>query len=57
LPNDCFTRVPAGEFVRSNELQEGDFIVIYSGVKSGKYVRSLQVLIVVIVQFSFALLS
>jgi hypothetical protein len=28
----------AGEFVRSNELQEGDFIVIYSDVKSGKYV-------------------
>ncbi|KAG2560273.1 hypothetical protein PVAP13_4NG077257 [Panicum virgatum] len=27
-----------GEFVRSNELQEGDFIVIYSDVKSGKYV-------------------
>lgn len=28
----------AGEFVRSNELQQGDFIVIYSDVKSGKYV-------------------
>ena len=28
----------AGDFVRSNELQEGDFIVIYSDVKSGKYV-------------------
>ncbi|KAG0543180.1 hypothetical protein BDA96_02G167800 [Sorghum bicolor] len=26
-----------GEFVRSNELQQGDFIVIYSDVKSGKY--------------------
>ncbi|KAM0860944.1 hypothetical protein ACQ4PT_046218 [Festuca glaucescens] len=26
-----------GDFVRSNELQEGDFIVIYSDVKSGKY--------------------
>lgn len=27
----------AGDFVRSNELQEGDFIVIYSDVK-GRYV-------------------
>ncbi|KAM0860946.1 hypothetical protein ACQ4PT_046218 [Festuca glaucescens] len=30
-----------GDFVRSNELQEGDFIVIYSDVKSGKYVRPM----------------
>jgi hypothetical protein len=28
----------AGGFVRSNELKEGDFIVIYSDLKSGKYV-------------------
>jgi hypothetical protein len=28
----------AGDFVRMNDLQEGDFIVIYSDVKSGKYV-------------------
>ncbi|CAO1940665.1 unnamed protein product [Urochloa humidicola] len=33
-----------GEFVRSNELQEGDFIVIYSDVKSGKYlIRGVKV--------------
>ncbi|KAF5930617.1 hypothetical protein HYC85_031490 [Camellia sinensis] len=28
-----------GDFVRANGLQEGDFIVIYSDVKCGKYVR------------------
>ena len=28
----------SGDFVRSNGLQEGDFIVIYSDVKCGKYV-------------------
>ncbi|XP_062181911.1 regulatory protein viviparous-1-like [Phragmites australis] len=33
-----------GDFVRSNELQEGDFIVIYSDVKSGKYlIRGVKV--------------
>ncbi|KAG0540676.1 hypothetical protein BDA96_03G429400 [Sorghum bicolor] len=33
-----------GEFVRSNELQEGDFIVIYSDVKSGKFlIRGVKV--------------
>ncbi|GAB2234492.1 hypothetical protein Drorol1_Dr00003747 [Drosera rotundifolia] len=33
-----------GEFVRSNELQEGDFIVIYSDVKCGKYmIRGVKV--------------
>ncbi|KAG8054258.1 hypothetical protein GUJ93_ZPchr0001g30840 [Zizania palustris] len=31
-------------FVRSNELQEGDFIVIYSDIKSGKYlIRGVKV--------------
>ena len=29
----------SGEFVRANGLQEGDFIVIYSDIKYGKYVR------------------
>ena len=29
----------SGDFVRSNGLQEGDFIVIYSDVKCGKYVK------------------
>ncbi|KAF8664961.1 hypothetical protein HU200_054281 [Digitaria exilis] len=34
----------AWDFVRSNELQEGDFIVIYSDVKSGKYlIRGVKV--------------
>lgn len=28
-----------GDFVKTNGLQEGDFIVIYSDVKCGKYVR------------------
>jgi hypothetical protein len=28
----------SGDFVRANGLQEGDFIVIYSDVKCGKYV-------------------
>ncbi|CAN6449206.1 unnamed protein product [Victoria cruziana] len=33
-----------GDFVRSNGLQEGDFIVIYSDVKSGKYlIRGVKV--------------
>nr|BAK06992.1 predicted protein [Hordeum vulgare subsp. vulgare] len=33
-----------GDFVRSNELQEGDFIVLYSDVKSGKYlIRGVKV--------------
>ncbi|XP_062208700.1 regulatory protein viviparous-1-like [Phragmites australis] len=33
-----------GDFVRSNELQEGDFIVIYSDVKSRKYlIRGVKV--------------
>ncbi|KAL6839993.1 hypothetical protein ACP4OV_029803 [Aristida adscensionis] len=33
-----------GEFVRYNELQEGDFIVIYSDSKSGKYlIRGVKV--------------
>ncbi|XP_040385513.1 B3 domain-containing protein VP1 [Oryza brachyantha] len=33
-----------GDFVRSNELQEGDFIVIYSDMKSGKYlIRGVKV--------------
>ncbi|KAL5711727.1 acetolactate synthase [Ranunculus cassubicifolius] len=33
-----------GEFVRSNGLQEGDFIVIYSDVKCGKYlIRGVKV--------------
>ncbi|KAF0916456.1 hypothetical protein E2562_007541 [Oryza meyeriana var. granulata] len=33
-----------GDFVRSNELQEGDFIVIYSDIKSGKYlIRGVKV--------------
>ncbi|KAM0931231.1 hypothetical protein ACQ4PT_000318 [Festuca glaucescens] len=33
-----------GDFVRSNDLQEGDFIVIYSDVKSGKYlIRGVKV--------------
>lgn len=29
----------AADFVRSNGLQEGDFIVLYSDTKCGKYVR------------------
>ncbi|XP_052171143.1 B3 domain-containing transcription factor ABI3 [Diospyros lotus] len=33
-----------GDFVRANRLQEGDFIVIYSDVKSGKYlIRGVRV--------------
>nr|XP_051227713.1 B3 domain-containing protein VP1 [Lolium perenne] len=33
-----------GDFVRMNDLQEGDFIVIYSDVKSGKYlIRGVKV--------------
>ncbi|XP_043720881.1 B3 domain-containing transcription factor ABI3 [Telopea speciosissima] len=33
-----------GDFVRSNGLQEGDFIVIYSDIKSGKYmIRGVKV--------------
>ncbi|KAI4356458.1 hypothetical protein L6164_000480 [Bauhinia variegata] len=33
-----------GEFVRANGLQEGDFIVLYSDVKSGKYlIRGVKV--------------
>ena len=28
----------SGDFVRANGLQEGDFIVIYSDAKCGKYV-------------------
>ncbi|XP_038985923.1 regulatory protein viviparous-1 [Phoenix dactylifera] len=33
-----------GEFVRSNGLQEGDFIVIYSDIKCGKYmIRGVKV--------------
>ncbi|KAJ1691979.1 hypothetical protein LUZ63_016134 [Rhynchospora breviuscula] len=33
-----------GDFVRSNGLEEGDFIVIYSDVKSGKYmIRGVKV--------------
>ncbi|XLS55180.1 hypothetical protein HN51_004935, partial [Arachis hypogaea] len=28
-----------GDFVKANGLQEGDFIVIYSDVKCGKFVR------------------
>ncbi|XVE78050.1 hypothetical protein DITRI_Ditri13aG0113100 [Diplodiscus trichospermus] len=33
-----------GDFVRTNELQEGDFIVIYSDVKCGKYlIRGVKV--------------
>ncbi|XP_021630200.1 B3 domain-containing transcription factor ABI3 isoform X2 [Manihot esculenta] len=33
-----------GDFVRANELQEGDFIVIYSDVKCGKYlIRGVKV--------------
>lgn len=31
----------SGDFVRANDLQEGDFIVLYSDVKCGKYVRKL----------------
>lgn len=31
----------SGDFVRSNGLQEGDFIVIYSDVKCGKYVWTI----------------
>lgn len=30
----------SGDFVRTNGLQEGDFIVIYSDIKCGKYVRT-----------------
>lgn len=30
----------SGDFVRANGLQEGDFIVIYSDVKCGKYVSN-----------------
>ncbi|XP_022152048.1 B3 domain-containing transcription factor ABI3 [Momordica charantia] len=33
-----------GDFVRANGLQEGDFIVIYSDVKCGKYmIRGVKV--------------
>ncbi|XP_044492631.1 B3 domain-containing transcription factor ABI3-like isoform X2 [Mangifera indica] len=33
-----------GDFVRENELQEGDFIVIYSDIKCGKYlIRGVKV--------------
>ncbi|KAL9263193.1 B3 domain-containing transcription factor ABI3-like protein [Drosera capensis] len=39
-----FGTCATGEFVRSNELQEGDFIVIDSDVKCGKYmIRGVKV--------------
>lgn len=34
-----FIHLLIGDFVRVNGLQEGDFIVIYSDTKCGKYVR------------------
>ena len=34
-----FMRI-SGDFVRANGLQEGDFIVIYSDIKCGKYVSN-----------------
>jgi hypothetical protein len=33
-----------GDFVKANGLQEGDFIVIYSDVKCGKFVRNFLLL-------------
>lgn len=49
-----------GDFVRVNGLQEGDFIVIYSDTKCGKFVRNflrffpgLPLRYMYIVRFSF----
>lgn len=36
----CALWLVAADFVRSNGLQEGDFIVLYSDTKCGKYVRN-----------------
>lgn len=38
LFSDHIIDVVLGDFVRANGLQEGDFIVIYSDTKCGKYV-------------------